>query len=102
MAKTKRKRTRADYGCNRIDYAEAADRLEVILDILTGNTVGAQSIKVDRDAAARAIAYCRWRAANGVHPIDAEYAACDEETDMLQFISVHDLCASWVMQGDPT
>ena len=59
MAWRKRKRTGADYEAN-YNYADAADRLEVILDCLTEPT---KTAKVDRAAAARAISCFRRLAA---------------------------------------
>jgi hypothetical protein len=49
---------RTDEGL-RVDYSAVADRLELIFSLLTGDTVGAQSISVDYAAFHRAIEFCR-------------------------------------------
>ena len=91
----KRKRTKADYTAEP-NYAEAADRIEVILDCLTDpNRIISKMVKVDRAGAARAIAYFR-RLAAGME------ADGDIQAEIWEFLRAHKQCIDWVMTGDPT
>jgi hypothetical protein len=49
------------------DWSAIADRTEAIIDTLTS-----YGVTVDRDAAAKAVAYCRSRAAGGAEDLEAE------------------------------
>jgi hypothetical protein len=80
-----------------LDYGAAANRLEVIIDLMTDRDARmvAQTIKVDRAAAARAIDYLR-RCSAGAEPDG------DEEALIWDFLGAHNLSMPWVMTGDPT
>lgn len=91
----KRKRSKADFAAEP-NYADAADRLEVIVDCLTDpNRVISKTVKVDRATAARAIAYFR-RLAAGLEPDG------DIQAEIWEFLRAHKQCVDWVMTGDPT
>ena len=81
------------------DWSAIADRLEWIFNVLTGDTVGAQTISVDYRMANRAIAYCR-RMAAGRRREDLRPNGAWEE--MIQFLYCHNQCLGWVLFGDPT
>jgi len=72
-----------------VDWSAAADRIEIIADCLTN--VGKA---VDREAAARAVEYCR-RVAAG----EPENEPADIE--MTKFVRAHGQSLDWIFFGDP-
>jgi hypothetical protein len=85
----------------RVSWHAAADRIELFLDVLAKCRVG-ETVKLDRAKATRAIEYCRWRAAGGIHELDTEATMCDAEWEMLEFLRSHNQCIDWFMTGNPT
>jgi len=85
----------------RVSWAATADRIELFLDVLANCRVG-ETVKLDRAKANRAIEYCRWRAAGGLHELDIETGMCDAEREMLEFLKSHNQCIDWFMTGNPT
>ena len=82
----------------RVDYSAVADRLEMILSILSGDTVGAQSISVDYVAFHRAIEFCRRESKRK----RKRNSMPEEEWEMIQLLGRHNQCLNWVYEGDPT
>jgi hypothetical protein len=72
----------------RVSWHATADRIELFLDVLANCRVG-ETVKLDRAKATRAIEYCRWRAAGGIHELDTKATMCDAEWEMLEFLRSH-------------
>lgn len=75
-----------------LDWSAVASRLEQIVDILRRSYVNT-GWQLDETAAARAIAYCRRRAAGGRSSGSAEMAIID-------FVGNHGQSLDWVFCGD--
>jgi hypothetical protein len=73
------------------DWTTTAERIEEILYCLTQCKVSRIG-SVDRGAAARAIAYCRGRAAGAEEDID-------REVEMVEFLAAHKQSIDWVFLG---
>jgi len=78
------------------EWADRADRMEMVLKILTGDTVGATTITVDHRRAHRAIKYFRQMAAGRKRGLTAEW------NEMIQFCGRHHVDMNWLMEGDMT
>jgi hypothetical protein len=75
-----------------IDWEAVIERLELIIDCLTNCQV-AETIKMDRGVAERAVRYCRGRAAG-------EKANTDAEQEIIEFCASHNQSLDWVFAGD--
>ena len=80
-----------------IDFPAIADRVEIAFNALISDTVGAQSIKVDRAGFRRAIDYYRYHAAKANENADS---MPQEECEACELIRMHNLPMSWIYEGD--
>ena len=79
---------RKKFSCN---WQGAAERLEAIIECLADRQVRAT---VDCAAAARAVEYCRKRAAGAPEDLDAE-------AEINDIVYRHGQSLDWVFRGDP-
>lgn len=79
-------------------WSAIADRLEIVIDCLTNLGV-ADTVHLNREVAARAVTYCRQRAAGAKF---SEFQTATREGEMFAFLAPHNQCLDWVLVGDPT
>jgi len=80
------------------DWSAAADRIELFLDLLAECQVG-KNVRVDYRVAARAVDYCRQRAAGKKYKIRERE---EREMELYDFLYAHGQSATWVFTSDPT
>lgn len=74
------------------EWEAVASRLEFVVDCLTNRAVAA-TISMDRRIAARAIDYCRSRAAGAEENPE-------REVEITEFLRAHNQSLDWVLLGD--
>ena len=91
----KRRRTR-----DQVEWGAIGDRLELLFETLTADVVGAQDITVHYGEFHRLIKYCRDIESGKRRRRKNLACATPEESAIWDLIRKHNICSSWVFEGE--